>query len=242
MPVRLGRRQVLRTGRITHALGRSWVTRGRFHLPVGFFLGIFHTLLRGTSMETKPRLTPGRVYRTRELRKWSANPTRLAKRLVSEGLLEPLSQGLFVHPREGRFGAVPPSDDEVMRAFLEGSPFVFTGSEQWNALGLGATAVFPTKLVYNTKRSGEFTLGGRRFLLRRVGFPRHTTPEWFVVDLLEHHEVAGVSLETLERELVRALAARRFDARELLEVARAFGSRRTQSLVERAGEQAGAAA
>ena len=46
----------------------------------------------------------------------------------------------------------------------------FTGSEHWNALGLGTTAVFPAKLVYNTKRSGEFTLGGRRFLLRRVGF------------------------------------------------------------------------
>jgi hypothetical protein len=55
-----------------------------------------------------------------------------------------------------------------MRAFLDGGPFVFTSPERWNALGLGSTAVFAAPLVYNTKRSGAFELGGRRFVLRRV--------------------------------------------------------------------------
>jgi hypothetical protein len=190
--------------------------------------------------ETTPRLTPGRVYRTREFVKWTANPTRLAKRLVASGVLQPLAQGLFLHPRMSRFGAVPPSDDEVMRAFLEDAPFQFTGPDQWNALGLGTTAVFPTRLVYNTKRSGEFDLGGRKFLLRRVAFPKHPHPEWFVIDLLEHHEMAGVSLDTVKEALVRALEARRFDADELRAAARGYGSRSTQSLVEEAAETVGA--
>ena len=47
-----------------------------------------------------------------------------------------------------------------MRAFLDGGRFVFTGPERWNALGLGTTALFATPLVYNTRRSGTFELGG----------------------------------------------------------------------------------
>ena len=41
-----------------------------------------------------------------------------------------------------------------MRTFLDGGPFVFTGAERWNALGLVSTAAFAAPLVYNTKRSG----------------------------------------------------------------------------------------
>ena len=57
-----------------------------------------------------------------------------------------------------------------MRAFLAGSPFVITGPCVWNALGLGTTAVHADTLVYNTKRSRTFELGGRSFRLRRVAF------------------------------------------------------------------------
>ncbi len=181
-----------------------------------------------------PTLEPGRVYRTKELARWGANPSRLAHRLVAEGALEPLAHGLFLHPRHGRFGAVPPTDEALIRAFLEGSPFLFTGPEQWNALGLGATAVFTARLVYNLKRSGEFAMGSRRFVLRRIPFPQPTPPEWFVVDLLEHHEMAGVSLDALAPALTRALAARRFDKDILRQMAQAYGTRRICQAFEEA--------
>ena len=138
------------------------------------------------AVASQPQLRPGRAYRTKDLAAWSANAPRLAKRLVREGQLVPLAHGLFVHPRRGRFGDVPPTDEEVMRAFLDGGRFVFTGPERWNALGLGSTAMFATPLVYNTKRSGTFELGGRRYVLRRVAFPDRPTAEWFVIDLFEN--------------------------------------------------------
>ncbi|MFM7201543.1 MAG: hypothetical protein ACKO6N_12205 [Myxococcota bacterium] len=176
----------------------------------------------------------GRVYRTKELSQWSTNPSRLARRLVANGTLEPLAHGLFVHPRRGRFGAVPPTDEALMRAFLEESPYLFTGPEQWNVLGLGTTAVFPARLVYNQKRSGEFILGGRKFLLRRIPFPRPVPPEWWVVDLIEHHEMAGLSLMALCPALSEALARGRFDDAVLLRVARVYGTRRTYQCIEQA--------
>src|SRR5204862_2670747 len=134
------------------------------------------------------------VYRTRELSAWGANPTRLAKRLLREGQLRQLAHGLFYSPQTSRFGPVPPDDVAILRAFLGDDAFVITGPPRWNALGLGATALFSATLVYNEKRSGEFRLGGRRFLLRRVRFPKVPPPEWFVIDLIEQHDAAGSAL------------------------------------------------
>ena len=176
-------------------------------------------------------LEPGRVYRTSDLAAWGANSPRLARRLVREGMLVPLAHGLFAHPRRGRFGPVPPSDEEVMRAFLGGAPFVFTGPDRWNALGLGATGVFAVPLVYNTKRSGTFELGGRRFVLRRVGFPENPPPEWFAVDLLEHADQAGVSRTDVAAKLSRALARNVFDRERLTDMAKRYSTKATQALV-----------
>ena len=189
------------------------------------------------SAATNPQLRLGRVYWTRELARWGANPPRLAKRLVREGKLIPLAHGLYAHPRRGRFGVVPPTDEEMMRAFLDGAPFVFTGPEHWNALGLGTTAVFSAPLVYNGKRSGTFSLGGRRFVLRRVAFPALPTPEWYAVDLLENAGAAGASREDLAAGLERAVRRGALDRQGLRDAARRFGTRRTQNVVDRAVER-----
>jgi hypothetical protein len=112
----------------------------------------------------QPRLEPGRAYRTQDLRRWSANPTRLARRLVGEGKLRQAAHGLYYAPITTRFDPAPPPSDALLRAFLNGEPFLVTGPPRWNALGLDATSMFAVTLVYNTQRSGEFRLGSRRFL------------------------------------------------------------------------------
>lgn len=184
-----------------------------------------------------PYLDPGRVYRTRDLAVWTSNPPRLAKRLVSDGALVPLAHGLFACPKRSRFGIVPPTDDELIGAFLDGAPFVFTGPDRWNALGLGSTALFATPLIYNTKRSGTFELGGRKFLLRRVAFPENPPVEWFVIDLLEHADQAATSRADVAAALARALSRNAFDRHQLREMAYLYGTRTTQALVETAMQE-----
>ena len=180
----------------------------------------------------RPRLRPGRVYRTRDLGRWSANAPRLAKRLVQEGRLVPLAHGLFACSGRGEVGFEPPSDEEVMRAFLGRGRFLFTGPEWWNALGLGTTALLAGPLVYNTKRSGVFDLGGRQFILRRVAFPNKPPPEWFVVDLIENAGRAGASRDGIAEALRRAVMQGAFDAEKLRKMAGRYGTRATQALVE----------
>ncbi|MBX3245770.1 MAG: hypothetical protein KF901_01165 [Myxococcales bacterium] len=180
------------------------------------------------SAAAQPHLEPGQAYRTRDLRRWSANPTRLARRLVDEGKLREAAHGLYYAPMPTRFGPAPASSEELLRAFLGGEPFLVTGPPQWNALGLGSTATFAVTLVYNTRRTGEVLLDGRRFLLRRVYFPKDPTPEWFVIDLLQHHEMAGAAREGL----VATLRLGRWDRGRLREMAETYGTKATLALVE----------
>jgi hypothetical protein len=179
-------------------------------------------------------LTPGRVYRTAELKRWGSNPTRLAEQLVATGALRKLRHGLYYRPERSKWGAVPPARGEVLRAVLKGTPFVVTGSGAWNALALGSTAVFATPLVYNSKLSCEMTIGAFRFAFRRVRFPRRLNAEWFVVDLIQNRALAGLDTETLSRALRAALADGRFDAVLLARMAGEYGTRNTQTLVTQA--------
>ncbi len=180
----------------------------------------------------QPRLKAGRAYRTRDLARWGGNPTRLAHRLVRDGKLREASHGLYYAPIKSKFGPAPLPDEELLRAFLDGEPFLISGPPRWNTLGLGSTAMFAATLVYNTQRSGEFTLDGRRFLLRRVYFPKQPSPEWFAVDLLRHHEMAGVALSELRENLVNALREHRFSANKLHDMAGTYGTKATLAFVD----------
>jgi hypothetical protein len=183
----------------------------------------------------KPRLRPGEVLRTEDFRKFTANPSRLVRRLVDRGELRQISRGLYAAPERSKFGEVPPSDEQLVRKLLKGDRFVFTGSDRWNALGLGSTAVLTVPFVYNQRRHGTVKLGNRRFELRQVPrLPLRATAEWYAVDLLENASVAGVAFSTVEQHLGLAVAQRRFDPAALRDMARSFGTKRTQAVVARA--------
>jgi len=179
-----------------------------------------------------PLIEPGKAYRTRDLAAWGANPARLAKRLVRTGQLVPLIRGLYMRPVASRFGQAPASDQELLHAFLDGAPFIFTGPERWNALGLGTTAVFAHPLVYNTKRSGLFRLGRRSFLLRRTAFPENPPREWFVVDLLEHADEANASRNELASALGEALGRGSFNVGVLASMLDRYASKGVKTLVK----------
>lgn len=176
-------------------------------------------------------LIAGRVYRTADLKRWGTNPTRTAERLVAAGKLRRLRHGLYYHPQQSKWGVVPPLRDEVLRAVLNDTPFVVTGSGVWNALGLGSTAVFAIPLVYNGKLSVDATIDVFRFAFRRVRFPASVNTEWCVVDLIQNRDMAGLDAQTLRQTLRAALMEGRFDAVRLQQMAVEYGTRETQALV-----------
>ncbi len=186
----------------------------------------------------QPELTAGRAYRTRDLSPWSRNPARLAQRLVREGRLREAAHGLYYAPVPSKFGPAPAPDEVLLRAFLDDEPFLVSGPPRWNALGLGSTAMFASTLVYNKRRTGKFTLAGHPFFLRRVYFPTQPSPEWFVVDLLKHHDMAGVALSELRTNLVTTLRLGRWNTSRLREMASTYGTKAISALVENCIEEA----
>jgi hypothetical protein len=175
---------------------------------------------------------PGCVYRTRTLRD-SIGPgwrDRL-RAYVESGALKRIRRGLYACYTQTRWGAAPPNDHALLRAFLDGGRFLITGSGPWNALRLGSTAVFAVTLVYNDKRSGEFTIGGRRYFLRRVRFPEEPTPEWYAIDLINNRAMAGLDLETIRRLLPLLVASGVLDPDRLYYAARDFGHKEARDLL-----------
>lgn len=192
------------------------------------------TAKQGERRKNRFRPTPGRVYRTGDLRQWTANPTRMVRRLTERGELKPLAHGLYAAFQRTKFGEAPPKPEAIMEAFLGGEPYVFTGPEYWNALGLGATALFPVQIVYNTKRTGEFEFGGRRFVLRRCRFPERPTPEWYAVDLIQNRDMMGLDRETLARRLKTAVERGDLNPQALRNIVRKFGTKETERMVDEA--------
>jgi hypothetical protein len=185
-------------------------------------------------------LVHGRIYRTAEFTTWTSNPSRLVDALEEKGILRRLAHGLFMMVERTKFGGFRRAqDDDLLRAFLGDDNFVVTGSDAWNALGLGAKAVLTAPFVYNHHRSGEATVDGRRFLFRRCKFPKMASPEWYVIDLLENHCAAQLGLDEAEDSLTTALVRRRFDPERLASSAIDYGSAVTLRLVLKALTAAG---
>jgi hypothetical protein len=177
----------------------------------------------------KPKLEPGHVYRAQEFEQATL------EELCREGRLAPLGRGLYGCLKQSRFGPVPPTEEALVRALLGDQPFVFTGPDYWNALGLGSTAVFARSLVYNTVQSGLVELDGRVFEFRKVSaLPKESSKEWLAVNLLENAAQASVSAADVAAALRKRVRRGEYDRSSLRETARRYATPKTAELVESA--------
>jgi len=147
-------------------------------------------------------LKPGHVYRRENLLTYSKAVDRDLVRLILEGLLEKVAPGLYYAPKVSRFGHLPPDNKTLVNAFLRDDDFLLLSWNEYNALGLGLTQLYNRTVVYNYKRHGVFTLGGKGFDFRRParGFPKKLTPGFLIVDLLNNlNELAEEDTEALKK-------------------------------------------
>lgn len=135
----------------------------------------------------KNGMRPGKVYRRQELAELSTAVDRDLKALVAAGDVRKVSGGLYYRPQKNAFGSAPPEDQDLVRAFLKTDDFLLTSYSHFNRLGLGLTQVYNNHVVYNHKRTGDFTLGGKRFTFRMVPtYPTKLSKEFLLVDLLNN--------------------------------------------------------
>lgn len=189
----------------------------------------------------RAHLQRGKVYRREDLCMWSTAVDRHLKELVKSGDLNKLAGGLYYHPKQTAFGNAPAADEELVAAFLKDDRFLLTSPNHYNALGVGATQLYNETVVYNHKRHGRFSLGGRVFDFRmKPSFPKSVSKEFLLVDLVNNLDrLAEEKTAVLDR--VKKLAAK-LDNNRLLEAARHYGLVRTKkfftTLIEGASSHA----
>lgn len=187
---------------------------------------------RTTLDELRNHLRAGKTYRRAELVQWSKSVDRHVQALVKEGTLNKLSGGLYYCPKKSVFGEVPADDLELVRAFLKDDRFLLTSPNAYNALGLGTTQLYNTRVVYNHKRHGMFTLGGRVFDFRlKHHFPKDlTSEESLLVDLLNNlDELAEDRKALLERARAKVPS---MNAARLARATKEFATLSTKKFVQ----------
>ena len=188
--------------------------------------------------QLKKHLRPGQVYRRADLAQWSKSVDRHIRQLVEEGVLQKIRNGLYYCPRFSVFGQVPPDEHELVRTFLKEDDFLLTSPNAYNALGVGTTQLYNTRVVYNHRRHGRFTLGGVPFEFRRKPrFPRKLTEEFLLVDLLNNlSELAENPAAVRERARAKA---KTLDATKLRKAARDYGKVATRKFLDQVLAHAG---
>lgn len=180
-----------------------------------------------TLEQLKRHLRPGRVYRRKNLLPWSKSIDRHLKKLTVDGTLQKLRTGLYYCPRTFEFGEAPADADELIKAFLKTDRFVVVSPNAYNQLGLGTTQLYNKRAVYNQKRRGTFSLGNRRVTFeRRVNVPRHLSPEFLLVNLVnELDQLAEDQEAVLSRVREKA---KEMDARKLSRAVSLYGKSSTR--------------
>ena len=175
----------------------------------------------------KSAFKSGVVYRREDLVSLSTNVDRYLARLVQDGTLKRLNRGLYACPLKTAFGEAPPDESSLLRSFLRDDHFVVYSPNSFNGLGLGMTQLYNQRLVFNRKRHGAHTVGGRSYLFFRWReAPKELTQEFLLVALLNQlTELAEDGKAVLSRLSTRLA---QFDLRRVKYAAKHYGTYSTQ--------------
>lgn len=177
------------------------------------------------------KLKPGRVYRRQDLEKYSRSVDRHLQQMTKKHVLQKLAGGLYYYPKKTSFGNLPPEDEELVRAFLKDDNFYLATLNAYNSLGVGTSQLYNEKLVYNCKRDGRHTLNGRHFyFIKRVKFPKNSSPEFLLVDLVNNLELLAEDRNVLRKNV--GDKAMQMDRSKLAKAVYSYGGARTKKFFE----------
>jgi hypothetical protein len=176
-------------------------------------------------------MKPGKVYRRKELNEYSNSVDRELAELSFKGAVKKLSAGLYVKPEQSRFGALPPDDKELVRAFLNNNQFLLMSFNDYTSLGLGFTQLYNEILVYNRRRHGQVKLGSKKFVFKNIPeFPRKSSREFLLIDMLNNLKSLGEDSSEVLKRLKKKKDS--FNMRKTSLMAKRYGKLRTKKIIK----------
>jgi hypothetical protein len=172
-------------------------------------------------------LVQGRVYRRSDFTSVSSNVDRNLKELVNRGELTKLQNGLYLRPRKTPFGEALADEDELLQKFLDDDHFVVYGPSMFNSLGLGTTQLYNEKVVFNRKRHGVMSLGGRTYTFYRwKEAPKKLSKEFLLVEMFNRLDDLSENKDLVVSNLKKKLSE--FNLLKLNNSLNRFGTKSTQ--------------
>ena len=190
--------------------------------------------MRQSKVETLfNKMTAGLVYRRTDLEKYSNAVDRHLQALVSSNRVLRLSAGLYTKPKESAFGALPPTDHELVSAFLKDDRFLITSFNNFTQLGLGLTQLYNNKIVYNYRRHGEFELSGQLFYFKRIPrFPKLLSREYLLIDMLNNLKNLAEESDLIVKSFFENKD--KFDQKKIMSLSKLYSSAKTRKILEKA--------
>ena len=179
------------------------------------------------------KMTAGEVYRRTDLEKYSKAVDRHLQALVHSNRVLRLSAGLYTKPKESAFGALPPTDQELVSAFLKDDRFLINSFNNYNQLGLGLTQLYNNKIVYNYRRHGEFELSGQMFYFKRIPqFPKQLSKEYLLIDMFNNLKNLAEQADLIVKSFFENKD--KFDQKKLMSLSKLNSSAKTRKILEKA--------
>jgi hypothetical protein len=168
------------------------------------------------------QMKAGFVYRREDLLSFSSNLDRDLNTLVEANKLKKPATGLYYKPKHSRFGLLPPTDEALVKGFLD-KPFLMYSWNDYNKLGLGLTQLYNQVVVYNSERHEDKRLGNRVFSFKRPsnGFPTKLTKEFLLLDLLNNAKYLTEDVSQLQLKVAKNLD--QFDKVQLMKLSVKYG-------------------
>lgn len=192
---------------------------------LAIILKYVYYLIMNTSNYEKlaSHIQTGHVYRRESLLAFSKAIDRDLATLLNRGVLEKLSPGVYYKPAHSRYGLLPSKDEELVRCFLRDDLFLLYSWNQYNSLGLGLTQLYNRLVVYNRKRHGLFTLGGKDFDFRRParGFPKKLCKEFLLIDLVNNLPELAEDITSIKQNIKKNLSY--FNQKKISRYAKTYG-------------------
>jgi hypothetical protein len=113
------------------------------------------------------------------------------------------------------------------------TPFLISGPSVWQEVHMGQTSLsIAYSLVYNTEKEGLLNIATDRFKLIQCSFPSEISREWWAVDLINHHNIASLTLSKAKPYLKRYLKTKQLDYYKLQILSNKYGTEKTKEFIQ----------
>lgn len=112
---------------------------------------------------------------------------KTVERLCKEGMLSKVARGTYCRPKTGKFGVLPPSETEIVKAFTKNHTGMTIGYSLYNSLQLTTQIGKNIEVLTSCIEQGQKTIGNVRLMQCQMEFEPDTQAVIQMLEVLQNY-------------------------------------------------------